>query len=207
MKAISFASLPRVLRERGGLYLFCLALVWWLPCYAETDSAGAELADLIKVEKTMTMAGGAQLQFEISGDHVVLLNPDDKPIALFAPNEVIQQVAFNAARSYMLVRCQWIRRGARMRSYRHSRLLLVWRSKLGRWGAMTRLQYDKPPMNQLHRFVAGIESVSNNGKLAFLQMGEADREGAPYAINYYSVTMQLDDGTEVVRGKQQFDDQ
>lgn len=149
----------------------------------------------IPATSTWTMQGGERLQLSQAGGRVALRDGNDRDIALLHANEIPQQVVLNEDKTVMLARIEWLRsRGANLRTFRYSRLLVVQREG-GKWQATNVLPYDKLPMNTLHRSVREIRSVSDDGESGVLRIGEASNEEGPYAYSYYTANVHFRDGT------------
>ena len=54
------------------------------------------------------------------------------------------------------------------------------------------LERGIPPMNELHRWVSELGAVSDDGSTALLKFGAANRDKAPYTMDYVWQTWDLD---------------
>lgn len=144
--------------------------------------------ELTEVLSSYALPDGGTIRIVRLNEQTQLLGPDNAVIALFAPRERIQQVLFNTDRTSLLLHVSWLRlTEPRIRAFKHSRLVLVWRKTPTKWKAESHFQYDHPPMTILHRSFDSIAWLSKSGRFASTVLCEATNENGPYVFRNKSI--------------------
>ncbi len=150
----------------------------------------AVLAD----EPTWTLSGGKTLRLDKSGDTQKLIDSSGAVVAQFAAGEDVYGAVVSEGHTCLLVLLFVERLGKRSadrRGFDYGYLLRVTSDSSG-WHTTRLFEHATPPMNELHRFISELGAVSDDGKIALLKFGAANREQTPYTMDYTWQTWELD---------------
>jgi hypothetical protein len=163
-----------------------------------SEGSGQAASDLLRVQKVWNLPKGDSLKFYSNDDHITLTKDSGEALFEFQPHEVIFGVAISPDSTRMLVLTMWQAGGNQgLRAFRYNRLVLISRVKAKGWIGRAFLAWNERPMNQRHRSISEIDAVSNDGDVAHVEFGEADREDTPYTVAHGWKMLRLSDGLEV----------
>jgi hypothetical protein len=147
------------------------------------------------------MAGKTTTALEDDGTRLRLVDRLGVTIVAFAPGEVIDHVVLSDDRTRMLILVMSQLpvepittdppNGRVIAAFRYSRLVLVWLEGPERFAKKSFLEAENPPMNERQRWIRELRSISNDGRIASLELGQSEPGAEPGKMHYQPRTINL----------------
>lgn len=138
---------------------------------------------------------GQKLHIDVTKEQPRLMDDSDDTLYYFGKSEVVRESIASESEACLLLRVMIQRpqaKGAHGVSYDYGYILRIVVESDGKTRVSRVMDSALPPMNMLHRTVSELGAVSDDGKIALLKFGEADREETPYKMTYSWQTWDLD---------------
>jgi len=161
------------------------ATLFWLLLTAST---------VIAEQPTWIMDAGKTLRLDTSTEPKRLLDSSDSVVVEFPVAEDVRGAVVSERHTCLLLLVSIERLSERRpdrRSFDYGYLVRI-SSGPGGWRVTRLLDHAAPPMNELHRTVSELGAVSDDGKTALLKYAEANRQKAPYTMDYVWQTWDLE---------------
>jgi hypothetical protein len=145
-------------------------------------------------QPTWTMDGGQTLRLDMSREIRRLLDDSDALVAEFPVAEDVGGAILSDHHKCLLLLVRIERLSDRRpdrRSFDYGHLLRVSSGPSG-WQVGRLLDHAAAPMNEPHRSISQLGAVADDGKIALMQFGIANRDKAPYTMNSVWQTWDLD---------------
>jgi len=144
-------------------------------------------------QPTWTLEGNRILRLDTSGEAKKLVDASGAVVAEFSAADDVRGAVLSEHQTCLLLLVDVERLSERRsdrRSFDYGYLLRIAFAPDGLH--VTRLlDYASPPMNELHRGVSELGAISDDGTTALLKYAAANRQHAPYTIDYVWQTWDL----------------